>query len=97
MKLVRAAAPILAALAVATALPAAAQTTHDTTVSTHTSMKDGVATKKTKVVTVRKHNTHRARRVLGVKVGTKTRTTKTVKETTTSSDGKMSTSTKTTH
>lgn len=96
MKLFRAA-PVVAAFAMTAALPATAQTTNETKVSHDTSMHDGVATTKTKVVHTRKHKTHRAKRILGVKVGHKTRTTKTVRETTRSSNGDVSTSVKTSH
>ena len=57
---------------------AVAQTTTETTASTSTAS-DGTVTKK--VTHVRKHRTHHARRILGVKVGTKTKVDKTVKET----------------
>ena len=79
----------LAPIAALALLPVAAtaQTTTETKTSTDTGMKDGVATKKTKVVHIRKHKTHRPKKILGVKVGTKTITHKTVKETTTGPDG----------
>jgi hypothetical protein len=89
-------APTIAAL-VLTTMPALAQTTVETKVSHDTSVNDGVATRKTKVVSVRKHKTHRAKRILGVKVGHKTKVSKTVKETTNSTNGDHSTTVKTTH
>ena len=93
MKLILAA-PIAAALALATGLPAQAQTTHETKVSHDTSMKDGVATEKTKVTHVSKRKTHRPKKVLGVKVGHKTVTHKTVHESSASSNGDSSSSIK---
>ncbi len=81
--------------ALATGTTVMAQTTSETTVKTDTSMKDGVATKKTKVEHVRKHKTGHSRKILGVKVGHKTHVNKTVKETTTSSNGDKSTTVKT--
>ena len=87
------AAPLLAVLAV----PAGAQTSASTKVTNDTSVKDGVVTHERKVVHTTKRNTHRPKKILGVKVGTKTAKTKTVRKTTTSSDGDMATSVKTTH
>lgn len=95
MKLAFAAAPILVALAVAT--PVSAQTTVKTEVRNDTDVKDGVVTQKHKVVHTTKRKTHRPKRILGVKVGHKTAVSKTVRETTTSSDGGSSTTVKTTH
>ena len=74
---------------------AIAQTTTETKVSTEMGTKDGMPTKTTKVEHIRKHKTHRAKKILGVKVGHKTRVSKTVKETTTAADGSKSTTTKT--
>ena len=71
--------------------PATAQTTASTKVSTSTGS-DG--TTKTKVVHTRKRKTHRPKKILGVKVGHKTVTHKTVHETTSGPDG-ASTTTKT--
>ena len=90
------AAASVAALALVATLPATAQTTAKTEVKTETGTKDGVPTRTTKVTHVRKHKTHRAKRILGVKVGTKTRVAKTVRTTTTSADGDKSVSVKTT-
>ncbi|WP_242096763.1 MULTISPECIES: hypothetical protein [unclassified Sphingomonas] len=97
MTLFRTAAPILAALAMTAAMPATAQTTNEVKVSHDTGMHDGMRTHTTKVVHVRKHKTRRAKRILGVKVGHKTRTTKVVRETTRSANGDVSTSVKTSH
>lgn len=97
MTLIRTAAPLLAAIAMAAGMPATAQTTVKTHVSHHTSMDDGVRTRTTKVVHVRKHKTRRVKRILGVKVGHKTRTTKTVREVSHSSNGAVSTRVKVTH
>ena len=76
----------LAPIAALALLPVAAtaQTTAETKVSTKMAS-DG--TKTTKVVHVRKRKTHRPRKILGVKVGTKTVTHKTVHETTTGPNG----------
>lgn len=95
MKLVLAA-PLLAALAL-TAPSVQAQTSTETKVSHDTDVKDGVATQKTKVTTVHKRKTHRPKKVLGVKVGHKTAVTKTVRETSVSTNGDTSTSVKTSH
>lgn len=97
MTLFRTAAPILAALAMTAAMPATAQTTHKTTVSHDTGMKDGMPTATTKVVTVRKHKTRRAKRILGVKVGHKTRTTKVVREKTVDANGTVDQKVKVSH
>ena len=80
----------LAPIAALALLPVAAtaQTTASTKVSTSTSS-DG--TTKTKVVHTRKRKTHRPKKILGVKVGTKTVTHKTVKETTTGPGGASTT------
>lgn len=79
----------LAPIAALALLPvvATAQTTTETKVSTST--KAGMT--KTKTVHVRKHKTHRPKKILGVKIGTKTITHKTVKETTTGANGAKST------
>lgn len=95
--LLRSIAPLAAALSLTAAMPAAAQTTTETKASTDTSMKDGVATTKTKVVHVTKRKTHHARKILGVKIGHKTAVAKTTKETTTSADGGTSTTVKSSH
>ena len=97
MKLYRTAAPILAALAMTVAMPATAQTTHETKVTHDTGMKDGMPTATTKVVTVRKHKTRRPKKILGVKVGHKTRTTKVVRERTTDANGVVSSKVSTSH
>lgn len=90
------AAPLFAALAIP-ALPATAQTSVKTEVKNDTDVKDGVVTRTHKVTHVAKRKTSRPKKILGVKVGHKTATTKTVRETSTSSDGDMTTSVKTTH
>lgn len=90
-------APLAAALAFALAAPVAAQTTVKTEVKNDTDVKDGVVTQSHKVTHVTKRKTHRPKKILGVKVGTKTAKSKTVRETTVSSDGGSSTSVKTTH
>ena len=68
----------IAALALMTGAAATAQTTTETKVSTDTTVKNGVPVKKTKVVHIRKHRSRRPRKILGVKVGHKTVTHKTV-------------------
>ena len=95
MKLHHTLTPVVAALALSTGAAVSAQTTTQTKVSTDTSMDNGVATQKTKVEHVRKHKTSRPKKILGVKVGHKTVTHKTVKETTNSSNGDHSTTVKT--
>ncbi len=82
----------LAPIAALALLPVAAtaQTSTETKVSTDT--KDG--TTKTKVVHVRKHRSRHQRKILGVKVGHKTVTHKTVHETTMGPNGSSSTTTK---
>jgi hypothetical protein len=93
MKIVLAASA--AALALATG--ALAQSTTSTSVSSDTSVKNGVVTHTHKVVHVHKRKTHHAKRILGVKVGHKTATTKVVKTTSANSNGDVSTTVKTTH
>ena len=87
-------APALTALALI-ASPGLAQTTDQTKVSTDTSVKGGVATRKTKVVHTTKRKTNRPKKILGVKVGHKTVKHQTVRETSTNSDGDSSTTVKT--
>ena len=87
------AAPLIAALTLAIA-PAQAQTTASTKVSHDTSMKDGVATTKTKVTHTTKHTTRRPKKILGVKVGHKTVTHKTERDTSVSSNGDVKTTVK---
>ena len=96
MKLAFATLPFVA-LALMTGTGAAAQVTNQTKVTHDTSVHDGVATRTTKVVSVHKRKTHRAKRILGVKVGHKTVTHKTVRETTHSSNRDVSTTVKRTH
>ena len=89
------AAPLAAALALAIGLPAQAQTTASTKVSTDTSTKDGVATHTTKVTHTTKRKTRRPKKILGVKIGHKTVTHKTVRKMSTSTNGDASTTVKT--
>lgn len=96
MKISHLAASIAAAALVAGA-PLAAQTTTETQVSTGTSVKDGVATTKRTVTHTTKRKTRQPRKILGVKVGTKTAVSKTTKETKTSSNGDQTTTVKTSH
>ena len=96
MKLRYLTAPALLAVA-GFALPATAQTSAETKVSNDTSVKNGVVTNKHKVVHTSKRKTHRPKKILGVKVGHKTQTTKTVRETTTDSSGNASTKVTTSH
>lgn len=87
----------LASVALLCGAPALAATTTTTTTVTHgTSVRNGVVAHRTKVVHVRKRTT-RPRRVLGVKVGHHTRTTKTVRTTTHRSNGSTRTTVRTTH
>lgn len=95
MTIFRTAAPLLVALGSVVALPAGAQTTHQSTVKTDTDVKNGVATRTTKVEHVTKRKTNRPKKILGVKVGKKTVTHKTVRETSVSSNGDHSSTVKT--
>lgn len=97
MMLFRKAAALIAAAALTAGLPAMAQVSHETKVSTDTSMHDGVATRTTKVEHVKKVKTHRPKKILGVKVGHKTKTTKVVREKSVSSNGDVSTKVKVSH
>lgn len=96
MKL-RHAVPLLAAVALAAPVPALAQTTTKTEVKHDTDVNNGVVTHTRTAVHVTKRKTHRPKKILGVKVGHKTKTTKVVHKTSTSSDGSMTNSVKTTH
>lgn len=80
-------ATIAAALALLCGSTAIAQTTHETKVDHDTSVKDGVATTKTKVTETTKRKTRRPKKILGVKVGHKTVKHQTVRETAVSSNG----------
>lgn len=93
----RNAACLIAAVTLPLAVPAMAQVSHESQVSTNTSMHDGVATRTTKVVHVKKVKTRHPKRILGVKVGHKTRTTKVVRERSVSSNGDVHTEVKTSH
>lgn len=79
------------------AVPASAQVTHETKVSTDTSMHDGVATRTTKVEHVRKVKTHHPKKILGVKVGHKTVTHKRIETRSVSSNGDHSATTEIKH
>lgn len=89
--------PVIAAKAIGISLPVMAQVSQETRMSTGTSVCDGVATRTTKVVGVKKVKTHRPKRILGVKVGHKTHVTKIVHEKSVSSNGDVTTSVKTSH
>lgn len=82
-------------LALAGAVPALAQTSAQTKVDNNTTVKDGVATTKRTVTHTTKRKTHRPKKVLGVKVGHKTVTHKTVRTTSTSTNGDASATVKT--
>jgi hypothetical protein len=85
-------------MALATSVPISAQVTHETKViSSNSSMDNGVGTQTTKVVHVEKYKTRHAKRILGVKVGHKTRTIKKVRTTTVGSNGDSRTSVETSH
>lgn len=79
------------------AVPASAQVTHETKVSTDTSMHDGVATRTTKVEHVRKVKTLHPKKILGVKVGHKTVTHKRIETRSVSSNGDHSATTEIKH
>ena len=96
MKLAFATLPFVA-IALMTGTGAMAQSTTQTKVTHDTSMHDGVATHTTKVVKIHKRKTHRAKRILGVKIGHKTVTRKTVRETTHSTNGNTTTTVKHSH
>ena len=73
----------------------AAQTTTETKTSTETGTNDaGVPTKTTTVKHVTKHKTRQPKKILGVKVGHKTRKHEVVKKTTVDANGNKSTETK---
>ena len=93
----RLAAALIASVALSSGMPLMAQTVVQTKVHTGTEMKDGVATTKTTVTHTRKRKTHHPRKILGLKVGTKTDVDKTVKTTTDSSNGDSSTTVTTSH
>lgn len=80
-------AAIAAAVGLLAGAPAVAQTTHETKVDHDTSVKNGVATTKTKVTETTKRKTRQPKKVLGVKVGHKTVKHQTVRETAVSSNG----------
>lgn len=74
---------------------APAQTTTKVDVSHDTKTKDGVVTNTRKVERVTKTQTRRPKKILGVKVGHKTVTHKTVQKTSVSSNGDHSATTST--
>jgi len=78
---------IAATLTLMCGVPAVAQTSHETKVDHDTSVKNGVATTKTKVTETTKRKIRQPKKVLGVKVGHKTVKRQTVRETEVSSDG----------
>ena len=85
------------ALAAGLAMPASAQVSRETKVTHDVSTQDGVTTKTTRVKHIKKVKTRHPKRILGVKVGHKTRKVETVKTTSTSSNGDYKQSVKTTH
>ncbi|MGC5799547.1 hypothetical protein [Sphingomonas sp. NFX23] len=92
---IRNVAAIAATLTLLCGAPVVAQTTHETKVGHDTSVKNGVATTKTKVTETTKRKTRRPKKVLGVKVGHKTVKHQTVRETAVSSNGDRKTTVKT--
>ncbi len=92
---IRHAAALAASFALVCGAPVIAQTTHETKVDHDTSVKNGVATTKTKVTQTSKHKTRQPKKVLGVKVGHKTVKHQTVRETAVSSNGDQKTTVKT--
>ena len=91
MKLNHLAALTIATVALGTGATSVAQTTTRTTTSTSATVRNGVPATTVRSVHVRKTKTHRARRVLGVKVGHHTRVDKTVRSSTTDAHGATST------
>jgi hypothetical protein len=90
-------AALFAATALVASMPISAQVSHETRVTTSNNMDDGVPSQTTKVVHVKKYKTHHPKRILGVKVGHKTRTVKRVRKTTVDANGNTSTSVETRH
>jgi hypothetical protein len=88
---------LLAAIVLGTSMPVSAQVSTATKVSTSNSMDNGVATQTTKVEHTKKYKTHHPKKVLGIKVGNKTKTVKTVQKTSVDSNGNSSSSVETTH
>ncbi|WP_287978940.1 hypothetical protein [Sphingomonas sp.] len=86
---------VIAAAAMLCGTPLLAQTSQETKVDHDTSVRNGVATTKTKVTQTTKHKTHRPKRVLGVKVGHKTVKHRIVRETDVSSNGDSKSTVKT--
>lgn len=83
-----------ATFALATGTAAIAQTTTKSSVTTSNTVKAGVPATTVKAITVHKTKTRRAKRVLGVKVGHKSRVHKVVRKTTTTATGETSTQVK---
>lgn len=92
---IRHVAAIAATVTLLCGTPVVAQTSHETKVDHDTSVKDGVATTKTKVTETTKRKTRQPKKVLGVKVGHKTVKHQTVRETAVSSNGDRKTTVKT--
>ena len=87
---------ILASLLLLAAAPTGLpQTTSKVEVSHDTDRHDGVVTHSRKVTRTTKTKTHRPKKILGVKVGHKTVTHKTTRESTVSSNGDHSTTVET--
>ena len=97
VKFHRVAALLVASVALSSGVPLIAQTVDQTKAHTDTNMKDGVATTKTTVTRTHKRKTRHPRKILGVKVGTKTDVSKTVEETSDSSNGDTRTTVTTSH
>lgn len=91
------AAAAIAAFAMLSSASAFAQTTRETKVDHDTSVHGGVATTTTKVTETSKHKTRQPKKILGVKVGHKTKTTKVVRESAVSSNGDRKAVVKTSH
>lgn len=94
MKLHNSATLAVAALAIGIGAPAVAQTTTKSSVTTSNSVQAGVPATTVKAKVVQKTKTRRAKRVLGVKVGHKSRVHKTVRNTTVTATGDTSTQVK---
>lgn len=95
MKLTRDIPAIFAVAALVLTGPLLAQASHQTKVSTDTSVSNGVATTTTTETNTTKHKTSQPKKVLGVKVGHKTAVHETVKKTSVSTNGDSSTTMKT--
>lgn len=91
------AASAIAAITLITSASTFAQTSHERKVDHDTSVHNGVATTTTKVTETNKRKTNQPKKILGVKVGHKTKTTKVVRETAVSSNGDRKAVVKTSH